>query len=751
MNKITFPVGTLMKRMTTTEGATLMSVDVLHRDIVSGKYRNEVEAVRRAYREGTVVKVTEHGVEKEIPLYDKLKKDLPYFVPQADVRQRRKWEEARDFTGFAPIDCDHLTAEQIDRLMEWAKRQPWIKEGHHSCRMEGAHFIAAMGIIEADDKEKYDREYKRRYRIMSDYIRQQTGIEVDGQCKDVLRGFFVSYDSQAFIREDSEVKCFDFVLANPPCQPQSQEKKEAKVKPQIVNGYLRYHEYLPQKRHAFWVGFGQRLRYKKEDRSLLGDYRNLMKALLESQDMVLADDPLLRSIDEVDKAMQWGYDHSDEAPEGKQTKKGKSKSNRKDAEEDKPNVMEQTHDFLSQMARFRFNVITEQVEIMPLDEEGNWQEMDDTLFLTYYDRVKRAGIRTNKADVEAAIRSLDYTPAYNPVEDYLKGLDEWTTDSKDYITELFSFLEFESEEERQYALPLLSKWFVCMVALWLGRVDDNQLMPVLRGEQNVGKSHFYRHLLPPELRQYYKEIQPGDKLDKDQRIAMSRFLLISFEEFTLSERNSSNQTKAFISAAASTDRAAYGRFQKVRKRKASLIASCNDELFIIDKRGSRRYLAFTIIGTRQIDNDTLPYAGAYAQAYYLATHQRPQQYRPSKAEAESISTHNRSYIRRTMTEIFVGRMFRKPRKGEQGISLTMGDILQKMSYYRLPDLNESNVGNALRELGISKQRQNKGYRYYVVEIADTTNDEEARRLGEEEFKRIEEEEKRLNEETDIPF
>lgn len=124
-----------------------------------------------------------------------------------------------------------------------------------------------------------------------------------------------------------------------------------------------------------------------------------------------------------------------------------------------------------------------------------------------------------------------------------------------------------------------------MLALWLGLVDDNQSMPVLRGEQNVGKSWFYRHLLPPQLRPYYKEIQPGDRLDKDQRIAMSRFLLIGFEEFTLSERNSSNQTKAFISAAASTDRAAYGRFQKVRRRRASLIASCNDRQFIIDKRG----------------------------------------------------------------------------------------------------------------------------------------------------------------------
>jgi predicted P-loop ATPase len=754
--KTTFPVGTLMQRMTTTEGAVLMSIDVMHQDIVNGKYKNEVEAVRRAYSEGTMAIVKEQGVEKQIPLHEKLKKALPYFVPQADVRRRRIWEEACDFTGFAPIDCDHLTDEEIERLMNWARRQPWVKEGHRSCRNEGVHLIVAMGIVEADNKKDYDREYKRRYRIISEHIQRETGITVDGQCKDVLRGFFVSYDPQAFIRKDTDVRPFNYPEATDN-QPQEAEslstqetkgKNETKVRLQLVNGYLSYHEYLPQKRHAFWVGFGQRLRYKNVDRSQMNAYREFMKALLESQGLVLADDPLRRSVDEVDKAMAWGYDHSEEAQEDKKPKKGKRKSTHDD-EEDKPNTMEQIHDFLSHLAQFRFNAITEQVEILEAEGDGQWREMDDTLFLTYYDRVKRSGIKTNKADTEAAIRSLDYSTVFNPVTDYLESLDPWTPDCPDHISELFSFLEYESDEERQYVLPLLRKWFVCMVALWLGKVDDNQMMPVIRGEQNVGKSFFIRHLLPPQLRQYYKEIQPGDKLDKDQRIAMSRFLLISFEEFTLAEKNSSNQTKAFISSAASTDRAAYGRFQKVRKRKASLIASCNDEQFILDKRGSRRYLAFTISGTRHIDDDSLPYASAYAQAYYLANHLKPKNYRPTKTEAETISANNRNYTRRTMTEIFAERYFRKPRKGEQGIFLTMGDILQKLSYYRLPDLNEINVGRALSDLSITKQHTRNGNRYYVVEITPQYIEEEGRRLGEEEFRRLEDEENQKREELPL--
>ena len=754
---LNLPVGTLMKWMTTTKGAILMSVDVIHKDIVEGKYKKEVEAIRKAYQEGTMVTVTEKGEETEKPLYDELKKDLPYFVPQADVRERRMWENAKDYTGFAPVDCDYLSAEEIEQLMEWAKQQPWVKEGHRSSRNEGVHLIVAMGIVEADNKKDYDNEYKRRYSIISKHIQQETGIKLDGQCKDILRGIFVSYDPQAFIRKDSEVKCFEYpdeedIQTPATAAPAEPEVKEVpKAKPALVNGFYKYHTYNKGERHGFWLAFGQRLRYKKEDKSLLGDYRDLMKALLESQKVVLADDPLLRSGNEVDEAMDWGYEHSESEGEGDESKNKQAKTNSPADSTERQNIMDKIHEFLDNQALFRFNTLTEQVEIKEKGNAGKWKEMDDTLFLTYYDRVKRFGIKTNRPDVEAAVRSLDHAHPFDPVKEYLDSLDPWTTNDPDYITELFSYLEFENDEERKYAIILLKKWFICMVAQWLGFVDDNQTMPIIRGEQNAGKSFFIRHLLPPELRQYYKEIHPADKLDKDQRIAMSRFLLMNFEEFTLSEGYSSNQTKAYISAAASTERASYGHFHKNRKRKASLIASCNDEQFIVDKRGSRRYLAFTITGTKHIDDASMPYAGAYAQAYYLVTTMKPEDYRPSKQEADDITAHNSKYMIRSLPEIIIKNHYRKPANTERGEYITMGDIMEKLSLYRIKDISETQVGTILREMEIEKKRRKRGFVYKVKEITKQDVDEDNQTLDESDWDYVIEEARENNTEIQIPF
>ena len=222
-------VGTLMKDVTTTKGATLVSVEDFHKDIVEGKYLAVISKILNAKATGATTTIVVKGNELTVSLDEQLKKQLPFYVPQADVRKRRMWEHARDFTGLAPIDCDHLTKEQVDSLMDWAKEQPWIVEGHRSSRGEGVHLIVAMGVVKCDTKEEYTSEYKRRYAIISRYIEQQTGIEVDWQCTDALRGIFVSYDPEAFLRPVSEVKCFDYPEETLPGDtPDCQEHQEGR-------------------------------------------------------------------------------------------------------------------------------------------------------------------------------------------------------------------------------------------------------------------------------------------------------------------------------------------------------------------------------------------------------------------------------------------------------------------------------------------------------------------------------------------
>ena len=277
------PIGTLMANFLSTKDAQLLSVDEFHQSIVGGKYRAEVEAIVKAYQDGTKTIVNERGKETEASLCDVLKKRLPYYVVQADVRARRLLANAKDFTGYAPVDIDHLAPEQVEQVMQRVQSLPWVKEAHRSSRGEGVHLIVAMGVINDNDddndnpkgtEEAYKREYKRRYLAISEAVGREVGVLVDGQCKDVLRGFFVSYDPKAFLRPDSEVECFDFhdndndtakaydndnsSHRSPSTgSGQADSVSLSSLNPQLIRTYLTYNTYRPSERHSWWIGFAQ--------------------------------------------------------------------------------------------------------------------------------------------------------------------------------------------------------------------------------------------------------------------------------------------------------------------------------------------------------------------------------------------------------------------------------------------------------------------------------------------------------------
>ena len=328
------PIGTLMANFLSTKDAQLLSVDEFHQSIVGGKYRAEVEAIVKAYQDGTKTIVNERGKETEASLCDVLKKRLPYYVVQADVRARRLLANAKDFTGYAPIDIDHLAPEQVEQVMQRVQSLPWVKEAHRSSRGEGVHLIVAMGVINDNDddndnpketEEAYKREYKRRYLAISEAVGREVGVPVDGQCKDVLRGFFVSYDPKAFLRPDSEVECFDFGdsdshsdsnFSSPSTtQPSlSPSPSLTSLNPQLIRTYLTYNTYRPSERHSWWIGFAQYLKSKGIPQEAMSLYRNAMQMHLAMHQLIKPDDPLLRSESEVQTAMDWGYLHSEVSP-----------------------------------------------------------------------------------------------------------------------------------------------------------------------------------------------------------------------------------------------------------------------------------------------------------------------------------------------------------------------------------------------------------------------------------------------------
>jgi len=88
----------------------------------------------------------------------------------------------------------------------------------------------------------------------------------------------------------------------------------------------------------------------------------------------------------------------------------------------------------------------------------------------------------------------------NSPKAYFKNLPEW--DGTDHLTPFINRVQTTNQE---LWTETLTKWLCGMVKSVPSGKQCNTLVPIIYGEQSIGKTTFTRSILPPELRGYYSE------------------------------------------------------------------------------------------------------------------------------------------------------------------------------------------------------------------------------------------------------
>jgi hypothetical protein len=349
----------------------------------------------------------------------------------------------------------------------------------------------------------------------------------------------------------------------------------------------------------------------------------------------------------------------------------------------------------------------------------DWRPFQDRDLDTFYCRLLENGLRVKQQDVKAMIFSRDFCPDYDAFATWLNSLKPWNPDTDpDYLHDFYvGHMEFCDPENEDFYDRMLKKWHVGLVALVLDRTNENPMMPILKGKQHIGKTFFARHILPPCLRDYRLEVGPSERLDKDFVISLSETPLIIFDEISFGSTQKNEAFKYIVTSSRSNLRDAYARFRESRKRRASLIATTNEDNFIRNAEGSRRYLVVDLKGTVDLENFPLPYEGAFAQALYLLDH--GYQPKPDQEESQLISQHNSLYIEPNDCEEVLKTFLRKPEKEEQGIALSAGDILTELGDlgHRGRSFSTSEIGKAMKRMNFESKRI-LGYTKYLVVLVD---------------------------------
>lgn len=232
----------------------------------------------------------------------------------------------------------------------------------------------------------------------------------------------------------------------------------------------------------------------------------------------------------------------------------------------------------------RWNLITRRFDYEGIPESWNLNpetmSEDFPVMLEYELKPYYSGTR----DIKRLLPIIGRANFYNPVLDYIKA-EPWN--GHDYFTDFVNILKIMDG----LSCELIWNWLLQAVALLhnnptLNYHPDGIL--VLQGKQAVGKTTTVRVLgMKPEWTLISGRL---DGTDKDTLIRLTSYFVSELGELDGTfKRTDAARMKAFITCESDHFRRPYGLDDTVQVRRTSLIGTVNEERFLIDPTGNRRF------------------------------------------------------------------------------------------------------------------------------------------------------------------
>lgn len=198
-----------------------------------------------------------------------------------------------------------------------------------------------------------------------------------------------------------------------------------------------------------------------------------------------------------------------------------------------------------------------------------------------------------RIDIPSWLMMVADKNAYNPVLEYLTS-KKW--DGICRKDKFFNTLECEDKEHRNF---ILERWMRGAVACGLSKNGQAHAgVLTLLGEQGNGKSMWIKKLIPEDLNLLLADYTFNPN-NKDDVIASTKFWITELSEVASTVRRADvDALKSFLSRKIDVYRCPYDKADTEAPRKTAFVASVNDNQFLRDDTGNRRWW---VIKTNNVD------------------------------------------------------------------------------------------------------------------------------------------------------
>lgn len=215
---------------------------------------------------------------------------------------------------------------------------------------------------------------------------------------------------------------------------------------------------------------------------------------------------------------------------------------------------------------------------LPWPSEGDYWDDEDQACLYHY-LEKYRGL-TSRANIDIGFKVSLQDHRYNPVKFYLEGL-RW--DGKPRLDTVITDY-IGTYEDNAYTRAITRKTLVAAVKRVFEPGAKFDYVLVLQGGQGIGKTATVRQLAGKYVQESFTSFDGKEAVEQ-----LIGFWIIELSELTALRRSQMESAKSFITRTVDSYRKPYDRSTSILPRQCIFIATTNDDSFINDPTGGRRW------------------------------------------------------------------------------------------------------------------------------------------------------------------
>jgi putative DNA primase/helicase len=285
----------------------------------------------------------------------------------------------------------------------------------------------------------------------------------------------------------------------------------------------------------------------------------------------------------------------------------------------------------------RYNVIAKAVEILIPDSAYSRDNKDNVSIGYVLSECEKARMSTKF--VPQFLLMLADMNLYNPVQTWVES-SAW--DGVSRLARFYATVDCGGQMDQGLKELLMRKWLIQAIGAAF-EPDGIAAQGILTfsGPQNIGKTTWFKRLAPEELNLVYT----GHTLDvrsKDSQLIALKYWIVELGEIDATFRKSDvSALKAWATQALDNIRRPYAMTESTYGRRTVFGASVNDDIFLADPTGNRRFwtipaVSFDLDGVAALDMQQL-------WAEVLELWKAGERWYLTMAETARLNEHNEDY------------------------------------------------------------------------------------------------------------